>query len=63
MLFIGVLKYVAIPDIPIHYFHAPNLPPSTERLCPVMYPDSSDAKNATVFAISSGVPNRASEVF
>ena len=46
-----------------HSHQAPNLPPSTDRLCPVIYPDSSEAKNAIVFAISSGVPNRFNDVF
>jgi hypothetical protein len=33
-------------------------PPSTERTCPVIQPDCSEAKNRTAQAISSGVPRR-----
>ena len=35
-------------------------PPSTTSACPVIHEDSSDARNRTAFAISSGSPNRPS---
>jgi len=45
---------------PTHPFHLHGIkrPPHTLRDCPVMYPASSDARNATTLATSLGVPER-----